>query len=157
VVAGSVGLVQLGVSRVVFSDGERRVAGLVEAWHDPWFIVVCDGGDRRRLRARLMAESLLFNPYDFADPESYFYDWTRFSPVAVAGWRAGLVAALGDAGLTIPTAWLAGGGDDPDEGGGGPTGRAEAFRAAEQERLRGVIDELSGAARAQATILGLKN
>ena len=154
---GSVGLVKLGVSRVVFGYGGRRVAGLVEAWHDPLFIVRGDEGPRRRLRARLMAETLLFSPYDFADPERYFFDWSRFNPAAVAGWRAGLVAAVEDAGLTVPSAWIGEVGCDVAGGVDGPTDRVEAFRAAERARLGGVIDVLSGGARARATIMGLRN
>jgi hypothetical protein len=64
---------------------------------------------------------------------------------------------MGDAGLTVPTAWLSGGavglGNEAVE----PTGCVETIRAAEQVRLGGVIDALCGVARARSTIMGLKN
>jgi hypothetical protein len=51
VVVGNFGLAKLGVLRVVFDDDSDRCAsGSAEAWHGPWFTVLCDGGFRRRLR-----------------------------------------------------------------------------------------------------------
>ena len=126
------------------------------AWHDPWFTVLDATGGTWNMRARSMARALLFSPHDFSDPETYFFDWTRFKPAEVSGWRAGLAAALRRAGLLIPAPWCDAGDEDMDVD-DALDDRVQAFRAAEQVRLGRVLGELRGDARARSTIKGLKN
>ena len=158
---GDVGLVRIGSSRVAVFAGISALHGTVIAWEDPLFTVRFDDGTSILLNAKVIVESLVFDPAEVCDPTRFYYGFERFHPAAVGGWRQGMLLVLRAEGLELPPDWLGDAAADAaaneHAAGGGSVPAITIFREHEARRLEELARVLGGEARAARTMRGLRN
>ena len=70
-------------------NGLSALHGTVIYWEDPLFAVRFDCGATTLLDAKIIVDSLVFDPADVGDPTLFYYGFERFHPASVRGWRLG--------------------------------------------------------------------
>ena len=155
------GLVRVGTARVAVFNDLSALHGTVIYWEDPLFAVRFDCGATTLLNAKIIVDSLVFDPADVCDPTLFYYGFERFHPASVRGWRLGLRLVLNADRLELPPDWLGDDAADPVADGhatqGGSQPALTVFREQETRRLEDIARALVGEARAARTMRGLRN